>query len=504
MTIEDISLLSFDKQINSQFAFGYLDGTSWFKIQLTNQSDKNDFLLYFTEPSTEVLNLYTYEEGTWKEERLGFLTPVDTRNIYDANPVFQLHLARGETKTYYVKFYAQFSHVGEFQIYDFKSFLTHEKMIMTNLYLFYFGALLMIILLNTFLYIRLGEAIYASYAAYVSFFFLFIIIFAGFDIYLGFEQWHYRLHFSVPLVMLFLIMFSIQFLELKRYTPTLERILKLLIYIYFILAILIFIDVSPWYELMNHVSTLAFILLLYAAIHMTRKKHAAARYYLIIMLPNIIFLGLMANVFTGQLENNDFNRYGFLFTSFFEINFFALILANRFYETKELANRDPLTGLYNRRYFTAIAHEYFQNSLRYDHPLTLFMIDIDDFKIVNDTYGHDVGDEVIIKLAKLLKESARESDVIIRFGGEEFVLLLPETSRLEAQTLAQRILRKFANEPFLVAHKELQITISIGLSELDPEHDRHIEDMVKKADLGLYEAKNSGKNQVQIFDLPLN
>ncbi len=502
--INDIQNISFDKELDSQFALGYLDGTSWFKIDLTNQSETEDFILYFTEPSTERFNLYTKEDGKWSKQELGFLTPMDEREIYDANPVFQLHLKQGQSKTYYIQFYAKFSHIGEFQLYDLKSFLTHDKMIMTNLYLFYFGALLMIILLNAFLFLRLGEIIYAYYAAYVGFFFLFIIIFAGFDILAGFGEWHYPLHFSVPMVMFFLILFSSHFLELKQYMPRIDNILKTMIFAYFIFAILIFISVDPWYEYMNHLSTLAFIILLWASVYMSTKGHKAAQYYLVIMLPNIIFLGLMANVFTGQIENNDLNRYGFLFTSFFEINFFALILANRFYETKELANRDPLTGLYNRRYFAGIANDFVHNAIRYQHPLTLFMIDIDDFKVINDTYGHDVGDDVIIKLSRLLKKHARESDIIVRFGGEEFVILLPETSLLEAQTLASRILRQFSSEGFQIANKELELTISIGLAEFNRQRDHHIEDLIKKADLGLYKAKESGKNQIITFEHPVS
>jgi two-component system cell cycle response regulator len=165
-----------------------------------------------------------------------------------------------------------------------------------------------------------------------------------------------------------------------------------------------------------------------------------------------------------------------------------------FEEVKSLAIRDGLTGLYNNRHFREVLGHQVEMSRRYGWPLSLLFLDIDNFKNVNDTWGHPEGDLVLKALADFLQSHVRLADVLCRYGGEEFVVLLPQTSWNQAYRLAERLREGIAATPILLGHGEIHITVSIGLSCLTPELSG--EDLVKAADASLYQAKQSGKNRV--------
>ena len=162
------------------------------------------------------------------------------------------------------------------------------------------------------------------------------------------------------------------------------------------------------------------------------------------------------------------------------------------YELTKLSNIDPLTGAYNRRYFYSISKEMIALSKRENHSITLAMIDIDNFKKVNDTFGHDIGDEVIKALVNKINSELRESDLFMRFGGEEFVVLLPNTDINKSMIILEKV-RKTIEECDSV--KDASFTISIGVAEYI-HSEINFEKVLKRADEGLYIAKNSGKNRI--------
>jgi two-component system cell cycle response regulator len=165
-----------------------------------------------------------------------------------------------------------------------------------------------------------------------------------------------------------------------------------------------------------------------------------------------------------------------------------------FEEVKSLAIRDGLTGLYNNRHFREVLAHQVELSRRYGWPLSLLFLDIDNFKSINDTWGHPEGDLVLKALANFLQAHVRLADVLCRYGGEEFVVLLPQTSWNQAHRLAERLREGIAATAIGLGHGEIHITVSIGLSCLTPQLSG--EDLVKAADASLYRAKQSGKNRV--------
>ncbi len=161
---------------------------------------------------------------------------------------------------------------------------------------------------------------------------------------------------------------------------------------------------------------------------------------------------------------------------------------------EEMAIRDPLTGIYNHRHLHTCLSEEIARSLRYEHPFSIMMIDIDRFQKVNDTFGHLVGDFVLKRLVRLLEERMRLTDTIFRYGGEEFIILLPETEKNKAMRVADRLLDAIRNYTFDCDGHRVQITISIG-SAMFPEEARDISTLVGLADRRLYRAKKMGRDR---------
>ncbi|MCO6435942.1 MAG: diguanylate cyclase [Phycisphaerae bacterium] len=157
-------------------------------------------------------------------------------------------------------------------------------------------------------------------------------------------------------------------------------------------------------------------------------------------------------------------------------------------QLRELASRDSLTGLYNRRHLNELLDRSFREALRYEHDLSCIMLDLDGFKEVNDLHGHLVGDEVLILLADVIREQMRASDIPARFGGDEFVILLPQTDAKSARVLGERIVRRF--EQALGERDDHVVAgVSVGVASLHGRRLEKAEDLVRAADSKLYDAK---------------
>lgn len=166
-------------------------------------------------------------------------------------------------------------------------------------------------------------------------------------------------------------------------------------------------------------------------------------------------------------------------------------------ELIRLATVDTMTGLYNRRHFANLSATSMSNALKDGTDLSVMMLDIDKFKTINDTYGHKVGDDVIVSLANILKSKQRKDDIISRFGGEEFVILLPKTDVKNANILAEDIRDSVEKSQVdLEDSQSIKFTVSIGVSNVDLINEKDVEKSLIRADEALYEAKNSGRNMV--------
>jgi len=165
---------------------------------------------------------------------------------------------------------------------------------------------------------------------------------------------------------------------------------------------------------------------------------------------------------------------------------------------ERMALTDPLTGLYNRRVFMEMAEKELAKAKRYGYNFSILMLDIDNFKRINDTYGHDVGDLVLKKIAEILRRNVRGADVVARFGGEEFIVMLSNANLNGAVKKAEQLRRLIEQTPVeLPSGEKLRVTVSIGVSTYRGQES--LEELIKEADIALYEAKRNGKNRVEVF-----
>jgi two-component system cell cycle response regulator len=174
-------------------------------------------------------------------------------------------------------------------------------------------------------------------------------------------------------------------------------------------------------------------------------------------------------------------------------------LRSNYQKSISMAVTDGLTGLYNRHYLNTHLDNMVQQSIKNNKPLALMIMDMDHFKMVNDTHGHDAGDMVLKQLAGIIIRAVRSTDLAARFGGEEFVILMPETDAQAAMTTASRVREQVEATPFKINAQgdTISKTISIGVATLMPQGDTS-EALMKRADSVLYEAKHGGRNQVKI------
>lgn len=170
-------------------------------------------------------------------------------------------------------------------------------------------------------------------------------------------------------------------------------------------------------------------------------------------------------------------------------------------ELLRLTRLDPLTQLFNRRYFFTLAEQEYQRFRRYHHPMAVCMIDIDHFKSVNDRYGHLIGDAVLCAVAETLRDNLRQVDILARYGGEEFVILWPETDLQTARASAERLRTAVAGCRIETPGGPVSVTLSLGVVSIDDGRSMTLEQLLDAADRMLYRAKQMGRNRVELWEL---
>jgi diguanylate cyclase (GGDEF)-like protein len=163
---------------------------------------------------------------------------------------------------------------------------------------------------------------------------------------------------------------------------------------------------------------------------------------------------------------------------------------------EELAATDPLTGLYNRRHFSRVIDQLFAEAQRYGTDLSCIMIDMDGFKQINDGHGHQVGDQLLVLAGRVISTNMRRMDVAARYGGDEFVVLLPHASEEDARAVAQRIREEFHLASAALLNRKDGVTMSVGIGSLVRDKSSHADQLVATADVALYAAKSAGRDRI--------
>ncbi len=371
-----------------------------------------------------------------------------------------------------------------------------------------YGGVIAMLLYNLFLYFGIKQRYYAFYVLYLFAFLLMNASYNGYTYMRLFSEYpevqNWSQSISVYFFVLASLLFSRSFLNLEKYHSTLFRITTYLIYaIISVFIISALLGGYHYHVMLSIVSVMVASSYIFAiALYSWVTGNRSARFFLLGATSGLIGAFVTALTVMSLIpysyityKANDFGMY-------IDVVLLSLALADRMKITQEkkllaekAAKTDMLTGLMNRRAYYEISTNEHQRLLRYHRDFSVIMLDIDDFKEVNDTYGHYEGDRLLKSVASCIKDNIRENDYAFRMGGDEFLIFLPETNEEQAYHFAERIRSEIEIKKLQSNTRISRISISLGVSEFR-KNDVNFEAVVKRADEALYQVKNSGKNRV--------
>lgn len=375
-------------------------------------------------------------------------------------------------------------------------------------YSFLYGFLFALLAYNVMLSAGLRELRYFLYSLYLGMFLLANISYTGH----GFrwiwptqtvwEQW------SNPILMFLYgvsgLVFALHFLDTRRHFPRVHNaVLGYLGVAGFLLLLAVLFGNQQAALLIAFTFVFLFTCIMLAMGTMAvRTGQKAARYFLLAAFSAMVGAAVTALSVWGLLPFSIWTFRAVDIGMLLDATLLALALTYRVrvgqeekHRAEQLARLDPLTGVNNRRAFYDITAPVWNIARRHDHNLSVVLLDLDDFKRINDAHGHACGDDFLIATADVLKKSIRDQDVIARWGGEEFILLLPETNLKEAAGLAERLRTAIAGLRLNCDGAEIGVTASFGVAQRES-HQRSMDVLISAADDYLYQAKDRGRNRV--------
>jgi diguanylate cyclase (GGDEF)-like protein len=374
-------------------------------------------------------------------------------------------------------------------------------------YGFLYGFLLSLTIYNLLLYLGIGRRVHLWYTLYLLSFIALNVAYTGHGAYWLWPEWPGFQRYVILCLMVLMpyagLRFARSFLELARQAPRLDLGIRMgsgvALSAITIAATLDTHEAAAW---IAFVSVLVFILAMVAlGLYSVRKRWNGAWYFLFAALASALGTALTEFAVWGFLPFHSVTYHGVELGMMLDATILALALAyfvrlqmSQRERAEREARMDSLTRLNNRRGFQELAEAPFLIARRHQRPLSALLLDIDHFKTINDRYGHAVGDQVLAEVAGFLAHAARRGDVVARWGGEEFILLLPETGIDEAAQLAERLRRAIQEMSIRREDGQLSLTASFGVAGLAGQ--ASLMELVDMADQALYAAKAAGRNRV--------
>ncbi|MGA7179560.1 MAG: diguanylate cyclase [Thiobacillaceae bacterium] len=378
-------------------------------------------------------------------------------------------------------------------------------------YGFLYGFLFALLAYNAVLYTGMGDARYRAYALYLGAFLLMNASYTGH----GF-RWLWTDHYewaqwSNPVLMVLYaasgLFFALRFLDTREHFPRMHKAVLVFLTVVGVLLLASVLMGSQLYALLLAFSVVLLfpVMMLGMGVFAARSGKKPAIYFLLAAIAAMVGAALTGLAVWGFIPTNIWTYRAVDIGIMVDATLLALALAYQFRVSQEerlraeqLATLDPLTGINNRRAFHDKAAPIWNVAVRYNRNFSIILLDIDAFKRINDQYGHAVGDEVLKAMAKAMMKIIRDQDVLARWGGEEFILLLPETSLKEAVKLAERLRHAIADLRLDHIGAEVTISASIGVVERGKHH-ASLDAVISAADKYLYQSKETGRNKVS-FD----
>lgn len=335
ITIADIAHQAFTESSPNAFALGYTKGTVWIKIDVCNLSDEENFVLSLGEHFYERANLYYLQDGRIVQKHTGLFIPIEEREIYTDQLAFVLTIPKDTTQTLYLQLQGKYAYFGNITLTKEKSFRPYTLLNINTVYLLLFGITAIIVIFNLFLYFKVKERVYAYYVGYGFFNLIYIINISGILVYLDMQYFVYKLQCTAAFMIGFLILFSTEILEIKRYLPKIGKIVPYFSLPAFFFGIIILFEYQPWNKLINNYAGIISLILLILSIIIYLKGNKKIKYYILAMMTFFTFVIVFTFMVAGILEYSFGTRYGYIFASFIEIVVFSMILSNRYYDMRE-------------------------------------------------------------------------------------------------------------------------------------------------------------------------
>jgi len=375
-------------------------------------------------------------------------------------------------------------------------------------YGFLYGGLFVLMAYNLMLFLSLKNYKYLLYSFFLMSFLIANFAYTGHAYkYLWTDSPHWQM-WSNPLLMIMYsiagLMFAIRFLNMKNYFP---KIHYSVIYACVMVFILQLFSIATSNHLLSLLIAFSFMVVFSIAMPVLGiisvcAKNKSAKYFLIASVIHTTAAGITAMVVWSFIPYSVAGYRAVDMGMMIDAVLLAMALAHQFRTVRDekllaekLALVDPLTQINNRRAFQKFVNPMWSNTLRSHQIVSIIIIDIDRFKLINDTYGHAQGDEVLIEVAGTLKKVIRNGDILARWGGEEFIIYLPDTKNSEAVTLANRFCKSIANLQITTASNTISITVSIGVAD-NASNAESLDKLISDADKNLYLAKDQGRNRV--------
>lgn len=521
LTIADILLIpqeQWQRLTSGKTAYPITDSRFWIRVNLSNQY-ADPVVVVLQHPTAFINQLVLYDENGQELSRSSGQVNLDQRAVYDFLPAVKTELAAGQQGTFYIlisQFYAE-PMIASLRLY---SEDVHQAQVIGGLFRdgFIMATLMAFAAIVLLLALILRRSRLFMFVLYLTC----LVITIGY--YTGISRWLFPVEvpsrfepvfpFFYLLAIIFLTEFSIRHLSLRRNHPAMFRVYRVLSWAFLLCAVAIVGGVPNSIAIFFGIP-LFFMPSLFAAvgwwIYLQKQRETYLLLYscgLTIYAIGMVVLGFF--IFSGHPFAMEMHHQGLLVAySFISLDAILLIASIGIWLNKQKhyrqvaeaeAQQDPLTGLLNRR-----GYERKADQLLHEKPITpiwVATLDLDHFKHINDAYSHAVGDEVLVRVAQLLKRLSREPQLVARFGGEEFVLIFHSDSQAGAIHYMNRLRRKVSEMRVFHDDTDIHITVSIGLAKLAGPDWSSLKDALHRSDQALYQAKQGGRDRVVLFDDP--
>jgi len=537
ITIEDLLSGTYNKSFvaskDDYVFFSHTNDTIWLRLDTEKiLKDKQDsYWLEVTDKLDSIEMYLVKEDGSYRVQKRG-ISNVDDQNIHYRSNLFQIK--EPSVKEIYLKLDGELPLSSISFLFATDSFINKiiDYKYLTGMF---YGFLLALLIYNLFLFFSLKEKAYFYYVLYIFSFILYQATLNSLDVELlgqFLPKWFFIKSSAISgnLLLLFMILFCKEFLELKKYLPRFHNFGNLLLWgtVLSLIASFIIPDVAITNNITIILAVVVFIFLWLSGIFVLLKGQKMARYYMVgwtILLGSIIVqaLALLSIIPFHPVIFEEVPAVGAIFESIFlslalgdKINIIKketqeiqqILNETLEYKVKErtqeleraklelekLANTDRLTQVPNRVRLDYVLEEAFEQAQHHETKFSIILLDIDYFKEVNDEFGHQVGDLVLMNVAQILQNTIREQDTVGRWGGEEFLVICPQTTLDEAVKVSEKIRQQLENYQFPIVQRK---TSSFGVTSYVNGDTRNT--LLSRCDKALYRAKERGRNCVEFL-----